>query len=134
MQKRIWHYLVAAGMLQAGNNYFLLAQSARSVDKNRIKVETQPGANLGEKLASCIRELGPSGGTCDALSISGRQVAKVDPFAGSEGMVKVLLGSVIIETAQPWALPDKVELAGRGPGTVLRLAPGVNSNLIVNAN
>jgi len=134
LQKIVWHYLVAASLLQVGSNYFLLAHSARSAGDNRIRVETQQGANMGEKLASCIRELGPSGGTCDALSISGSQVAQADPFAGSNGMVKVLLGNVTIETAQPWALPDKVELAGKGPGTVLRLAPGVNSNLIVNAN
>jgi hypothetical protein len=137
LKKPVWLYLLAAGLVQVSGlispvGSHLLAQRARP-EENRINVETLPGADLGEKLAYCIRLLGPNGGTCDARSISGSQTAKADPFAGSDGIVKVLLGNVTIETAQAWSLPDKTELAGAGRSTVLRLASGANSHLIGNA-
>jgi hypothetical protein len=137
LQNPFWLYLLAAvlfpvsGLILPGSN--LLAAQSEQSEENRINVATQPGADLGEKLAYCIQQLGPGGGTCDARSISGRQIAKDDPFAGSDGMVRVLLGNVTIETSQAWSLPDKTELAGEGRNTVLRLAPGANSHLISNA-
>jgi hypothetical protein len=96
LKKPVWLYLLAAGLVQVSGlispvGSHLLAQRARP-EENRINVETLPGADLGEKLAYCIRLLGPNGGTCDARSISGSQTAKADPFAGSDGIVKVLLG------------------------------------------
>jgi hypothetical protein len=135
LQKSFWFSLLAVGLFPVsglvlpGSN--LLA--AQTEEENRINVANQPGADLGEKLAYCIRQLGPGGGICDAHLISGAQVVKKDPFAGSDGMVKVLLGNVTIETRQGWSLPDKTELAGEGRSTVLRLAPGANSHLISNA-
>lgn len=93
----------------------------------------EPGQDLGEKLRSCIRRLVPDGGTCDALSLTGRQVSGSDPFVQNVGPLRVLLGDVTIEISQAWGLPSDTELAGRGSGTVLRLAPGVNSDFIKNA-
>jgi hypothetical protein len=111
----------------------LLAQLPRPVPGARINVETEPGDNFGEKLRSCIRRLVPKGGTCDALSISGKQAARLDPFTEAVGPLRVLLGNVTIEVSQPWGLPDNSELAGKGSGTVLQLAPGVNRDFIRNA-
>ena len=124
--------LLLASTLILSRGNFLAVQKAPS-EKTRIDVAAQPGADLGEKLAFCLQQLGPVGGICDARSISGQHISRTDPFAGSGGMVKVLLGNVTIETSQPWGLPDRAELAGSGRGTVLRLAPGVNSHLIGNA-
>src|SRR5262249_30179430 len=93
----------------------------------------EPGKDLGEKLRSCIRRLVPDGGTCDALSLSGRQVTGSDPFVQNVGPLRVLLGNVTIEIAQAWGLPSDIELAGKGGATVLRLAAGVNSDFIRNA-
>jgi hypothetical protein len=136
-RKAFWFFLAAGLTVICGLMLFTVryeaAQRKHAGAENRINVANQPGEDLGEKLASCIRQLGPTGGTCDAGSISGRQIVKADPFAGSEGTVKVLLGNVTIETAQAWGLPDKTELAGTGRNTVLRLAPGVNGHLIGNA-
>ena len=132
LKKPVWLYLLAAGLVQF-SGLISPAGSHLLGQENRINVETQPGADIGEKLAYCIRQLGPGGGACDARSISGRQIAKADPFVGSDGLVRVLLGNVTIETSQAWNLPDKTELAGEGHGTVLRLAPGANSHLIGNA-
>jgi hypothetical protein len=137
-QTAFWLYLLAGGLtVIAGMTLFTgryrAAQHRQAEEENRINVANQPGEDLGERLASCIRQLGPVGGICDARSISGRQTVKADPFVGSDGTVKVLLGNVTIETAQPWGLPDKVDLAGTGSNTVLRLAAGVNSHLIGNA-
>src|SRR5262249_15186862 len=87
----------------------------------------------GEKLAACIRELGPAGGICDASALSGQQRVRDDPFAGSDGMVRVLLGEVIIETSETWKLPDKTELAGRGAGTTLRMA-AADKGVITNSS
>ncbi|HEY7404738.1 MAG TPA: right-handed parallel beta-helix repeat-containing protein [Candidatus Angelobacter sp.] len=137
-QERSWIYVLAAvamviGGLMLLNGKYHAAQQTESKEENLINVVNQPGSDLGEKLASCIRQLGPGGGTCDARAISGRQSAMADPFAGSDGMVKILLGNVTIETSRPWELPDKVELAGEGRATVLQLAPGANKHLIGNA-
>jgi len=138
LQKGFWLSLLIAGVFCASGQWFfardLLVEQASSPSQGKqINVATQPGSDFGEKLVSCIRQLAPDGGTCDATSISGNQVVKSDPFAGSNGMVRVLLGHVMIEVAKTWGLPNGVELAGQGSNTVLRLAPGANSNLIVNA-
>ena len=103
------------------------------VPQNRINVATEPGADFGEKLRSCVRRLVPDGGTCDALSISGAQTVTNDPFAGAVGPLRVLLGDVTIETLETWGLPGNLDLSGKGNATVLRLAPGANKDLIRNA-
>src|SRR5262245_59995251 len=137
--KKQWLYLWAAGLLHVswlmwpGGGASLTAETNYSPQETRINVANQPGSDLAEKLAACIQQLGPTGGICDATSITGRQTTKADPFAGSDGMVKILLGKVTIETSHSWGLPDRSELAGVGRDTVLRLAPGANSNLVVNA-
>jgi hypothetical protein len=111
----------------------MLPQLPRPVPENRINVATEPGANFGEKLRGCIRRLVPNGGTCDAISIAGAQTVTDDPFAGAVGPLRVLLGNVTIDSQEAWKLPDNIELAGKGSGTVLRLAPGANKDLIRNA-
>src|SRR5262249_52140222 len=111
----------------------LLAQLPRPVPRTRLNVANEPGKDLGEKLRSCIRRLVPDGGTCDALSLSGRQVTGSDPFVQNVRPLRVLLGNVTIEIAQAWGLPSDIELAGKGGATVLRLAAGVNSDFIRNA-
>src|SRR5215831_404727 len=103
-------YLGAVGLLLVscltlpGGGSLLTAETANSAQETRINVANQPGSDLGEKLAACIQQLGPTGGICDATSITGRQTAKADPFAGSDGMVKILLGKVTIETSHSWGL------------------------------
>lgn len=110
-----------------------MLQLPRPVPQNRINVATEPGADFGERLRSCVRRLVPEGGTCDALSVSGTQTSAVNPFAGAIGPLRVLLGNVTIDALETWGLPDNIELAGKGNGTVLRLAPGANKDLIQNA-
>ena len=108
-------------------------QYPRPVAVARINVETEPGDNFGEKLRSCVRRLVPNGGTCDALSISGKQAVRIDPFTEAVGPLRVLLGNVTLDVSHPLGLPDNSELSGKGSGTVLLLAPGVNSDFIRNA-
>ncbi|HKR95049.1 MAG TPA: hypothetical protein VJW55_06795, partial [Candidatus Angelobacter sp.] len=123
LQKGFWLSLLIAGVFCASGQWFfardLLVEQASSPSQGKqINVATQHGSDFGEKLVSCIRQLAPDGGTCDATSISGNQVVKSDPFAGSNGMVRVLLGHVTIEVAKTWGLPNRVELAGQGSNTV----------------
>jgi hypothetical protein len=110
------------------------AQLPIPVPQNRINVATEPGADFGEKLRSCIRRLVPDGGTCDALSISGTQTVTENPFTGAVGPLRILLGDVTIDTLDTWGLPGNLDLSGKGKGTVLRLAPGANKDLIRNAS
>ncbi|HEY7402232.1 MAG TPA: right-handed parallel beta-helix repeat-containing protein [Candidatus Angelobacter sp.] len=132
-QKIFWLCALFALAFVPQGTLRLMAQLPRPVPEARINVETEPGDNFGEKLRSCIRRLVPKGGTCDALSISGKQVVRIDPFTEAVGPLRVLLGNVTIEVSQPWGLPDNSELEGRGRSTVLLLAPGVNSDFIRNA-
>jgi hypothetical protein len=111
----------------------MLPQLPIPVPQNRINVATEPGANFGEKLRSCVRRLVPDGGTCDALSITGTQTVTGNPFSGAVGPLRVLLGNVTIDTLETWGLPGDLDLGGKGKGTVLRLAPGANKDLIRNA-
>jgi parallel beta helix pectate lyase-like protein len=118
---------------QAEARLHLLVQLPRPVPRTRINVANEPGSDLGEKLGSCVRRLVPEGGTCDALSLTGRQVVGVDPFVQNVGPLRVLLGKVTVEMSRGLDLPNDIELAGQGSDTTLRLAPGVNSDLIRNA-
>jgi len=120
-------------MLALSGQPGLLAQLPRPVPRTRLSVANEPGNDLGEKLRSCIRRLVPDGGTCDALSLSGRQIIGSDPFVQNVGPLRVLLGNVTVEIAEAWSLPGDIELAGKGGGTVLRLAGGVNGDFIRNA-
>ncbi len=132
----IWASLLFAGFLWPQlprADADMLLQLPRPVAEKRINVATEPGANFGEKLHSCIRRLVPQGGTCDALSISGAQAVTDDPFSGAVGRLRVLLGNVTIDSLDAWRLPDDMELAGNGSGTMLRLAPGASKDLIRNA-
>jgi hypothetical protein len=113
--------------------YAAMLQLPIPVPQNRINVATEPGADFGEKLRSCIRRLVPDGGTCDALSISGTQTVTENPFTGAEGPLRILLGDVTIETLDTWGVPGNLDLSGKGKSTVLRLAAGANKDLIRNA-
>src|SRR5215467_1321324 len=126
-QIRFWSGLLLSGLLIAVAMLLFSAKHQAATkaplrSEKKIIVAEEPGGNLGEKLKQCLHDLGSEGGVCDATSMSGQQVAKTDPFAGTTGSVKVLLGNATIETSQGWNLPDHVELAGQGLTTVLRLA------------
>ena len=91
----VWVLLPQALPPKAGAR--MLPQLPRPVPRNRINVATEPGADFGEKLRSCVHRLVPDGGTCDALSISGTQIASVNPFSGALGPLRVLLGNLTID-------------------------------------
>ncbi|MCI0355268.1 MAG: hypothetical protein L0099_09560, partial [Acidobacteria bacterium] len=68
------------------------------------------GANAGAKIAACIADLPPTGGTADARGLEGAQTISTDIFSSVTKPVHLLLGAATYTVSASVTLPANITL------------------------
>jgi parallel beta-helix repeat protein len=74
------------------------------------------GADAGARIAACIADLPPTGGTCDARELEGAQSITSDVFSGVTKPGTLLLGAATYTVTAQQNVPSNWKIIGAGKG------------------